>query len=180
MPKRKMNPASLQNLRPWSKGESGNPEGSRLKRPYTDRYHLLAESPLPEGLRQKVCGVLVAQFGTDAEQLLPVGSTFADAQAVRLHLNAVIRGDTRSLAELADRCEGRAPNRLDLVGLERQEVTIRVVQDEIQARPGRETEALYKTLLQIVKNSPDEEVATAAANLACMLKGRKPSDAQPA
>jgi hypothetical protein len=166
---RKPHPNSLRNLRqPWRPGESGNPEGKNIRRPFTDRYHMMSQAAAPPELIRKVN----AQFKTP---ILAEGSSWAALTTARLYLQIVMKGDVNALREIVDRVEGKAPNRLDLMGMERQEITIRVVEDSPVARQGRASEVLFESLVNLVKTSPDEKIMAAAGKLALLLKG-KPAD----
>ena len=87
-----------------------------------------------------------------------------------LFLQVVLKGDVTALKEIADRIEGRPPQRLDLVGVERQEITIRVEEEDPQVRQGREDEFLIRRLDILVEHSNDEEIKHAAAALALLLR----------
>ena len=173
------NPNSLKNLRePWRPGESGNPSGNR-KRPYTNRLHDLAETRLPEELRARFNSSFERQFGK--KDMLPAGVTYADAEVLRLHLNVILRGDVGAAAFISDRIEGKPANRLDLVGHERQEITIRVVQDAAtpKRKPGPSHTAvegtLFRDIVELIQNSKDDEdelFLTKAAELAQMIQAR--------
>lgn len=108
------NPNSLQNLNPAQPGDVRNPTGKNRNRPYTDAYEGVAEAPLPEFLRLQ----LNKQLRTDAgnkrlPDLYPKGITWAEANALRQHLNA-LDGDTRSATEVREAVEGRATQRIEI------------------------------------------------------------------
>src|SRR5216684_1564167 len=128
-------PNSLRNLRaPWKPGEVPNPKGVNRKRPYTDRLLDQAEARLPEEMRLKFNDSFEKQFGK--KDMLPPGTTYADAEVLRIHLNTILKGDVASASFISDRIEGKPPNRLDLIGHERQEITFKVVHE--QASPYRD------------------------------------------
>jgi hypothetical protein len=52
----------------WKPGQSGNPGGRPKKQPITERYAILAETPLDDKFRRRL--------------KLPEGSTYADAAAL--------------------------------------------------------------------------------------------------
>ena len=83
--KKRVNPRSLKNLRPWQKGESGNP-GGRPRKPISDAYADLAEHPFPGDKHGR----------TYAQRL-------AEAQ-----FRAAINGRTEAAREIANRIEGPA------------------------------------------------------------------------
>jgi hypothetical protein len=117
MPRGK-NPKSLANLKPAKKGEVRNPKGVN-NRPFTDLYYDVSQEIVPEWWRRKLNRW--AGF-----ELHPKGTNWAAADARALHMKAS-RGEVSAVKELADRCEGRAPERLEIVGKTRQFVTLRVV-----------------------------------------------------
>jgi hypothetical protein len=124
MENRKMNPNSLANLRaPWRKGETPNPRGINRKRPITDEYFAQACELVPERLRQR--------FNRRAKmELLKPGMTWAQAIALRMCYEALMEGSTRAAREMREAIEGKAPQRLEITGPERKEVTIRVVYEK--------------------------------------------------
>lgn len=112
-------PNSRANLRPAKKGEVRNPTGINRKRPFADRYfqhseELLSSSPEGEQFRK------VLRLGPEA--------TWADA-AVRRLMREAMKGNIQAIKELADRIEGKSPERLEISGPERKEITIRIVHD---------------------------------------------------
>src|SRR5713101_7533720 len=99
-------------LKPWPKGVSGNPGGRPKKRPITDRYYQKAEEPLSE---------------KDCKRLeLPIGATWGDLLALR-QFQAADKGSTNAAREIREAIEGKAPQRFEITGPERKEITIRVV-----------------------------------------------------
>jgi hypothetical protein len=83
----------IENLRPpWKPGESGNPDGRPKKRPISDRYNSLAETPLPEKRR--------------LELDLPQGTTYGDALTTG-QFDAAIDGNCRAAREIREAIEGR-------------------------------------------------------------------------
>jgi Family of unknown function (DUF5681) len=114
------------NLAPrWVKGQSGNPAGRPKKRPITDEYFDLADKPLPEKLRKK----LERDFGIK----LPPGITWSQTAALRRFMEAcgikIEKGGTRAAKEIRESIEGKAPERLEITGPERKEITILVKYD---------------------------------------------------
>jgi hypothetical protein len=115
------NPNSRKNLKPVQKGEVRNPKGINRKRPYTDRMfahgeELLANSA--DGLK------LLRKYGLSKD----TGWTWADLAIHNLLMRAA-RGEVREIKELADRIEGKSPERLEITGPERKEITIRIKHD---------------------------------------------------
>jgi hypothetical protein len=166
-------PNSLRNLcAPWRPGEVPNPKGINRKRPYTDRLFERAEALLPEEMRAKINVALERQFGRP--DMLAPGTTYADAQTLRLHLDAIM-GDIRAAEFISDRVEGKPPNRLDLIGHERQEITIRVVEDPPLPHRDRIEAALFRDIVVLIERSSDDEdesFLTKAVELAQIIKQR--------
>lgn len=126
-----VNPKSLKNLKPPIKpGEVRNPQGINRKRPITDRYFERSEMPLPESLRKKIN----ASFPDSESEVLPPGSTWADANALRRFLDALTEGGQPSSKEIREAIEGKAPERIEISGPERKEITIRVKYDRQKNR----------------------------------------------
>jgi hypothetical protein len=99
---------SLANLRPPAKpGEVRNPLGINRGRTYSDRYEELALGPLPEKIRLKIN----EQLG---EELLLQGATWAQANALRRHIGAVVEGNTADAKELREAVEGKPMQRMEL------------------------------------------------------------------
>ena len=108
----------LSGLKPYKKGQSGNPKGRTpgfTMRPWTERYRKQGEELLPEKIRLKLN--------------LPEGATYADG-AVRQLFNKAMMGDNSAIREIADRVEGHATQRTEISTPENKAVTIRVVYDE--------------------------------------------------
>jgi hypothetical protein len=117
MPRGK-NPRSLANLKPAKKGEVRNPRGVN-NRPFADLYYDVSQEIVPELWRRKL--------NRDAGFTLhPKGTTWAAADARALHCKAS-QGEVSAAKELADRVEGKAPERMEIVGKTRQLVTLRVI-----------------------------------------------------
>lgn len=94
----------IQNLRPpWKPGESGNPSGRPKKRPISDRYNSIAETPLSEKRR--------------LELGLWKGATYADALATRL-FDAAIDGNFRAAREIRQAIEGHSSEPSEAVQFE--------------------------------------------------------------
>jgi len=100
-------------------GEVRNPLGINRKRPWTDRYYERSEAPLPEILRRQFNERL-------GMEVLPPGSTWADAGTLRQHMDAMMEGGTKAAKEIADRVEGKPPQRMEIQGTERKEITLTV------------------------------------------------------
>jgi hypothetical protein len=160
----KPNQRSLRNLKPpWRAGQSGNPSGINRKRPYTDEYYNLSQSPAPAELIAK----LNRQFKTP---VLSESATWAQLQAASVFLQPVLNGDVTALKEIADRIEGRPPQRLDPVSMERQEITILVKEDDPLVPQGCGDEFLIRHLDMLVERTNDEEIKQAASALALLLR----------
>jgi hypothetical protein len=117
------NPKSLANLKPVKPGEILNPLGINRKRPWTDRYFQRSEEKIPEILRIQ----FNQKLGAD---VLPQGSSWADAATLRRFMDAIMEGGTQAAKEIADRIEGKTPQRPEIATPTRTEVTFRVVYDK--------------------------------------------------
>ncbi len=95
------------NLRPWKKGQSGNPNG-RPPKPSSIISILKEELRKPSGLKE----------GESWEQAI-----------VRLWLAMVGDGDMKALKELLDRIYGKPAESLQLSGPGGKEITLRVKYD---------------------------------------------------
>jgi hypothetical protein len=115
------NPKSLANLKPAKPGEVRNRLGVNRKRPFSDRYFAIAEEVMPEKL--------LKAFNKEAgSELLKPGATWGDADAYGQFLQAT-KGNVNAAREVADRVEGKPPQRLEITGPEKKIVTIRLVDD---------------------------------------------------
>jgi len=169
----------LRNLKPWRPGQVPNPEGINRKRPYTDRLLDQAEARLPEELRAKFNDSFQKQFGKS--DMLPPGVSYADVEVLRLHLNVLLKGDVGTASFISDRIEGKPPNRLDLVGHERQEITIRLVEDPPMPPRDRIDAVLFRDIVTLIEQSADNEdehFLTKAAELAQLIKQRAQAKGQ--
>lgn len=108
-------------LKPFKKGQSGNPGGRPKKRPITDEYFALADRPIPEKLRKK----LQPKFDVDLWE----GITFCQVGALRRFLDSMAEGGYLASKEIRESIEGKAPERLEITGPERKEITIRILRD---------------------------------------------------
>lgn len=108
-------------LKPFKPGQSGNPGGRPKKRPITDEYFALTNKAIPEKLRKK----LQKKWGIELEK----GITFAQMNALRRSLDALEQGGHTSSKEIREAIEGKAPERLEISGPERKEITIRILHD---------------------------------------------------
>lgn len=107
--KRGTNPKSLENLRAHAikPGEVRNPEGiNRGKRPFSDLYYTIGQEVLPENERAK----LNREVGLTLHRK---GVTRIEA-SVRGLFHLAATGDAEAIRELANRLEGRPPQRLEI------------------------------------------------------------------
>lgn len=88
-----MNAKSLKNLKPFKKGQSGNPAGRPQRRPITKWLSVIAETRIEESERKRL--------------KLPRGSTYGRALAIRMYQQA-IEGDIRAAKEIREAIEGKA------------------------------------------------------------------------
>lgn len=91
----------IENLKPWKPGQSGNPGGRPKRRPISDAYEKVAGLKLPEDLRVKLG--------------LPKGSLYRDAIAIQ-QIRAAIKGNSPAAKEIREAIEGKATQRVELVG----------------------------------------------------------------
>jgi hypothetical protein len=85
----------------WPKGVSGNAGGRPKKRPISERYAIVADTPLPERIRRRMG--------------LSPGATYAHAGALGIFL-AAIKGRPGAAREIREAIEGKATQRADFVG----------------------------------------------------------------
>ena len=97
-----------QNLKPWSKGVSGNPGGRPKKTPLADACRELLSRPAPGD---------------------KTGRSYADAIAEQLAKKA-LAGDIPAAREIADRAEGKARQAMEVSGPEGGPVEIGNMTDE--------------------------------------------------
>jgi hypothetical protein len=182
----------LANLRPpWKSGQSGNASGKR--NPISSRYLIRAETVLPKELLEKINGAFPVP-------LLKKGAKWADAVALRLFVEAVIHGDTGAAREVREAIEGRASQRIEFqadaqtqsMGADSRPYILAVREAlgfythdgaHPAAQPHMLTSGngrLYDELVQIVRSSPDENIATLAATLAAALQKKGETRVQPA
>jgi hypothetical protein len=128
---RKINPKSLANLAPQIKpGQVLNPTGKSGKdRPYTDAMQWYSGELMHEHLRiamnlrfkNQLYHVLKAlpEFATmvpaDIPDLYPKGCSWAQANAVRQHMAAILEGNIMAAIECREAVEGRATTRVEFV-----------------------------------------------------------------
>lgn len=106
------NPNSKKNLRPIQPGECKNPTGKNGQHPYTQEYMRMSEDPLPEKIRRRL-NDLLKNDPRDPDPL-PEGTTWKEAVAIRMHLEAVLKGSVFAANHLVDNVEGRAVARVAL------------------------------------------------------------------
>ena len=97
--------ASLANLKPFEPGRSGNPGGRPKKRPLSDRYAELLESPLPEKVRKAM--------DPTGETLRP-GSTWGDGIALAAARESIQKGGWSARKDVREAVEGRSVQRIEL------------------------------------------------------------------
>ena len=120
-------PNSLANLKKHQvkPGEIKNPTGINRKFPWTERWAALGEKLLKDSKRGEKIRV---------EFDLPETATWADAIIFRTAIEGVM-GNFSGAANLIDRQEGRAPQRIELSGPNRQILNIRITHDR---KPNRD------------------------------------------
>jgi len=108
-------PKNTSGLKPWQKGQSGNPGGRPKKRPVTDEYAALADVEVPAAILKKL--------------KLPPGLTFGQANGLRRWLDSLKPGGHMASKEIRESIEGKAPQRVEISGPDRREITIRLMHD---------------------------------------------------
>jgi hypothetical protein len=111
-------------LKPFKPGAewTGNASGRPKKRPITDEYFQLSQNPIPEKLRNDINSKL-------GEELLKPGATWAQANALRRFLDTLMQGGHPSSKEIREAIEGKAPERLEITGPERKEITLHLIHE---------------------------------------------------
>ena len=115
----------IENLKPWAKGVSGNPNGRPKSKPITEAYKAVIAERLPEHLRKIKLG--------KHELELPEGSTFADLIAIGQCASA-IKGNTAAAEEIANRLEGKVAVELDVIQGVSLGERIRAARERLQRR----------------------------------------------
>jgi hypothetical protein len=121
---RGMHPNSRKNLvgngHPrWQPGECGNP--LKKHRPtQSELNRRRRDTKAPKALIDKIN----AQF---TEPELKQNATWGEVVALRLHMNAAIKGDVSACRELRESVEGSAPQRVQFQSNEKREVLVRVI-----------------------------------------------------
>ena len=127
--RRGYHPNSRVNLKPILPGQVKNPNGKNgLVRPYTDAILRQSQRPLPEHLRvalnirfrTQLNAVLrgspeSAQLPSAIPDIYAKGCSWAEANAVRRHMAAILEGDIGSAVEIREATEGRATTRVEFV-----------------------------------------------------------------
>jgi hypothetical protein len=166
----------LRNLKPWKPGQCPNPEGvNRKRRPFSDRYAEMSEARAPIELIEKIN----KHFG---KPILPQDATWATLVTARAYLQVYLRGDVNMLREIADRVEGKAPQRLDLMVPAHTEVTFKVVTEQQPPRRERMESVIFGSIVALIKESSeaeDEIFLTKAAELAQMIQARAKQKGKP-
>ncbi len=73
---------------------------------------------------------LIARFNRSCHaKLLKRGDTWARAIAIRACFEAAMNASIRTMREMREAIEGKAPQRLEITGPERKEITLSVVHD---------------------------------------------------
>lgn len=101
------NPVSLANLKPFPVGRSGNPQG----RPKGSRN---VSTSLINALDDLAPDLIVDKDFVRAFCNGRKSITVADAIAARLIHEALVNGESWAFRELLDRCEGKAPQKLEI------------------------------------------------------------------
>jgi hypothetical protein len=159
--KKQMTARQLANLRPAKSGEVRNPRGINRGRTYSDRYEEVATSPLPEKIRLKIN----QQLG---QNLLPKGTTWAQANALRRHIGAVVEGNTADAKEIREAVEGKATQRMEVTGAEGKDL---IPTSGIESLSDEELHQRWEAMERVVRGhkermaaDPPEELEQQAAD----------------
>jgi hypothetical protein len=121
--RKNIHPNSLANLKPIKPGEVRNPTGFHGNRPYSGAIRTRGEERMPEEVREylnrqysrRILGPRSKAFRLGQYlELFEEGVTWSGANAVRLHLNAILDGDVRHAIEIREAAEGRATQRIEM------------------------------------------------------------------
>lgn len=137
--KRPMSENSLKNLKSVRTSEEGkalaklSAEAGR-ERPYTDCYAVTGKSITPEFVRlslnvrirlqqgQMLAAAKREGFSKELvkaiekemkREAIPKGMTWAQANSIRMHMNAVLEGDVNAATEVRESVEGRSTQRIE-------------------------------------------------------------------
>jgi hypothetical protein len=88
-------------------------------------------------------------------KLLNVGDTWGRAIAIRACFEAAINSSIRAMREIRESIEGKAPQRFEITGPERKEITLRVVHDrESEVPKSRRDYVADSTEVSLSENKP--------------------------
>jgi hypothetical protein len=136
-------PAYQRGLKPWKKGQSGNPDGRPKSKILSDAYKRLLEEPFPND---------------------PQGRTYAELIALGQAREA-IKGKTPAAAEIADRTEGRARQAIELSGPDGGAIPFGIdqldayMQDILDRGRARARDAVARGEAKLIPSGPSEEAA---------------------
>ena len=113
------NKVNVANLKPIKPREVRNPTGknqfSNPLRPVSDAIRELVGQPLPEVLRCAMNAQIRKQLGKqNVPDFYPEGISWAAANAVRLGLLAVVKGNLGASIEIREAIESRAQMRVEI------------------------------------------------------------------
>lgn len=132
--KRTMNPKSIANLKPATPGHTPNPKGNNRPRPYTEAYEVTADSVTPEFVRITLNMKLWSSFDSMLKfaqannyppaiikaiqkqqrvEFIPKGMLWAKANALRMHMEAVMEANVAAATEVREAVEGRSTQRIE-------------------------------------------------------------------
>jgi hypothetical protein len=101
----------------WTKGQSGNPDGARMKLPMSDTLRLLSQMALPEPFRVQLEDALGGKLKLPKDMTFLDGLTFG--QLCAPFAPNVLKGfDTVRLKDLREAIEGKSALRISIPGEE--------------------------------------------------------------
>jgi Family of unknown function (DUF5681) len=122
----KRNHKGTENLRPYKKGQSGNPEGGRKHNPIMRRLKALTNEQVAE------IGTLILEGNLPQLQAIAKDDT---APALKVLIASVVakamqRGDAHALNIILDRIAGKIKERIELTGDPQKPIGLTVVSNE--------------------------------------------------
>lgn len=109
--KKRVNPKSFKNLKPYKKGQSGNPQGARLHNPEIRRLKNLTE----EELLEVGTFIVKSEIGKLKELIKDPSTSALKAMVAGLAIKTITRGDSSAFDALMNRLLGKVKENLNLM-----------------------------------------------------------------